>query len=77
MIFKVYTFFNELSSEEVRAKIEFSKCQELTARACNVSVSTVARILKQENYQLQNLMYLYLNPLVNTVGSKNKLFSNQ
>jgi hypothetical protein len=47
MIFKVYTFFNELSSEEVRAKTELSKCQELRARACNVSVSTVARILKQ------------------------------
>jgi hypothetical protein len=36
-----------LWSEEVRAKSEFSKCQELRARACNVSVSTVARILKQ------------------------------
>jgi hypothetical protein len=49
MIFKVYTCFNELSSEEVRAKIEFSECQELTGRACNVSVSMVARILKREN----------------------------
>jgi hypothetical protein len=46
MVFKVY-FFNELSSEEVRAKTEFSKCQEITARACNVSVITVATILKQ------------------------------
>lgn len=47
MIFNVYTYFKELSSEKVRAKTEFSKCQELTARACNVSVSTVSRILKQ------------------------------
>jgi hypothetical protein len=49
MIFKVYTFFNELSSEDVRAKTELSKCQELRARACNVSVSTVACILKRKN----------------------------
>jgi hypothetical protein len=74
MIFKVYTFFNELSSEEVRAKIEFSECQELTARACNVSVSTVARVLKRENINYRTwCTYLYLNPLVNTLGSKNKL----
>jgi hypothetical protein len=31
----------------VRAKTEFSKCQKLGARACNVCVGTVARILKQ------------------------------
>jgi hypothetical protein len=54
-----------LSSEEVHAKTELSKCQELKARACNVSVSTVASVLKEGKI-------LTTDPLVNTLGSKNK-----
>ena len=38
VVFKVYSFLKELSSEEVRAKTVFSQSQALTAKACGISV---------------------------------------
>ena len=47
MVFKVYSFLKELSSEEVRAKTVFSPSQALTAKACGITVHSVSRILQQ------------------------------
>ena len=46
MVFKVYSFLKELSSEKVRAKTVFLQTQALIAKACGVSVHSVSRILQ-------------------------------
>jgi hypothetical protein len=53
MILKIYTFLMNCRLKKCVLK-QFSKCKELRARAFNVSVSTVARILKRKNINYRN-----------------------
>ena len=53
IIFNVYNFLKELSSSEVREKTHFARSQELTAKACGVSVHSVSRIIAEGKESLQ------------------------
>jgi hypothetical protein len=45
IIYDVYTFLKKMSSDDERAKMDFSKTQELAVQACGTgSVHTVSRI---------------------------------
>ena len=46
MVFKVYSFLKELTSQEVHAKTAFLQTQPFIAKACGISVHSVSRILQ-------------------------------
>lgn len=63
MVFNVYSFFKRYESEENRRNLDFSKCQELTAEACSVSVSTVSRICREaKKAEIQGAPQLFVSP---------------
>jgi hypothetical protein len=45
--FNVDNFFKKCMSEDKRSRLDFSKCQGLTAKACCVSKSTVLYICRE------------------------------
>jgi hypothetical protein len=46
IVFIVYSFLKKYASEDVRSKLNSSKCQDITAEACGVYKSSVSRICR-------------------------------
>jgi hypothetical protein len=44
IVFRVHSFFKKYASDDERCRLNFSKCQDLTAEACGVHKSSVSRI---------------------------------
>jgi hypothetical protein len=44
IVFRAHSFLKKYVSEDERSRLNFSKCQDLTAEACGVHKSSVSRI---------------------------------
>jgi hypothetical protein len=46
IVFRVHSSFKMCASEDERSRLNFSKCQDLTAEACGVHKSNISRICR-------------------------------
>jgi hypothetical protein len=47
IIFRVQSFIKKYASEDERNRLNFSKCQDLTAEACGIHKSSVSRVCRE------------------------------
>jgi hypothetical protein len=46
IVFRVHSFFKKYASQDERNRLNFWKCQDLTAEACGIHKSSVSRICR-------------------------------